>query len=276
MARRNRRGGRLEAARPEYLHGLHAIEEALKARRRRLDHLWIRRGPARAELSRLVELARRADVPVEQADLDRLLEASGRGEGADPNHQGALLEAGALPEYGRIQSLCEAEGGAVGTRRFVALDGVEDPQNVGAIARVADAAGATGLILTDRRAPPISPALARASAGAIEWLHVARVGNLARALEDLKQAGFWLVGAAPDATDSLYALPDRLLRGDLVVVLGAEGPGLRSSIRKALDYPVRIPMRGRVASLNVATAGAAVLFELLRRADAAADGAHPG
>ncbi len=267
MARRERGTRRPAEGGRDLLHGLHVIEEALKARRRRLDHLWIRSGPARPELAGLVDLARSAGVPVEQTDLDQLLESRGKADGHAINHQGALLEAGALPEFGSVRALLDVAGGDPGTRCFVALDGVEDPQNVGAIARVADAAGATGLILTDRRSAPISPALSRASAGAIEWLRVARVPNLARALADLKQAGFWLVGAAPDARDSLYALPDRLLAGDLVVVLGAEGPGLRPSVARSLDHPVRIPMRGRVDSLNVATAGAVVLFELLRRAE---------
>jgi 23S rRNA (guanosine2251-2'-O)-methyltransferase len=273
MARRDRPGRRAGPGGRDLLHGLHVIEEALLARRRRLDHLWIRPGPARPELAHLVALAREAGVPTEQTDLDALLEGRAGSEAHAINHQGALLEAGALPEFGSIRALCDFEAGAPGTRRFVALDGVEDPQNVGAIARVADAAGATGLILTERRSAPITPTLSRASAGAIEWLNVARVPNLARGLEDLKQAGFWTLGADPDAPDSLYDLPDRLLAGDLVVVLGAEGPGLRPSVRKALDHPVRLPMRGRVASLNVATAGAAVLFELLRRAET---GAGPG
>ena len=101
---------------------------------------------------------------------------------------------------------------------------------------------------------------------------------LNRALADLKQAGFWLVGAVPDARDSLYDLPDRLLAGDLVVVLGAEGAGLRPSVLEALDHPVHIPMRGRVASLNVSAAASALLFELLRRGEARArpGAANPG
>ena len=132
---------------------------------------------------------------------------------------------------------------------------------------MADAAGSSGLILGRRRSPPLSPALARASAGAIERLPVARVGNLVRALEDLKREGFWGVAADPEARQDIFSMPDRLLQGDLVVVLGAEGRGLRPLIQATVDHPVRIPMRGQVASLNVATAGAVVLFELLRRSE---------
>ena len=251
------------AQRTERLHGRHAIEEALRARRRPLQRLLVKRGRPSDEIRRLMDLARDAGLPVVEIEGARLAELAGAGEGAV---QGAVLEAGPLPELGGVPELCDALGGEPGTRRVVALDGVEDPQNVGALARVADAAGAGGLLLTRRRSPPLSPTLARASAGAIDWLPVARVTNLTRALEDLKSKGFWVVAADPDAKTELWEVPDRLLQGDLVLVLGAEGRGLRPSIRGAVDHPVRIPMRGRVASLNVASAGAVVLYELLRRA----------
>ena len=148
---------------------------------------------------------------------------------------------------------------------LVALDGVEDPQNLGAIVRVAEAAGVHGLILTRRRAPQLTAAVARASAGAIEWLPVGRVGNLTRSLESLKERGYWVFGASPTATDDLYELPDRVVSGNRVVVLGAEGRGIRPGVEGALDHVVQIPMGGRVGSLNVSTAAAIVLFELKRR-----------
>src|SRR5690606_26124996 len=149
---------------------------------------------------------------------------------------------------------------------LVALDGIEDPQNLGAILRVADAAGVRGALLPERRAAPLSPAVARASAGAMEHLPVARVGNLARALHLLKDRGFWVHGAAPDAPRDLYDTPDRLFDRRLVLVVGAEHRGIRPGVRAAIDTPYRIPMRGRVGSLNVAAATAAVLFEWVRRA----------
>jgi 23S rRNA (guanosine2251-2'-O)-methyltransferase len=177
------------------------------------------------------------------------------------------LLAGALPELG-LRSLVERlRPGS----RLVLLDGVEDPQNLGAIARVADAAGVSGIVLTTRHAPPLSPTVSRTSAGAIEWLPVARVANLIRAIEDLKRAGFWVVGADPEAAPELYDLPDPLFRGHLALVLGAEGRGLRPGVLKQLDHPVRIPMRGRVGSLNVAAAAAAVLYEVLRRTPTGSD-----
>jgi len=266
MSRKPRRGRRDSPGPVEYLHGLHVIDEALRARRRPLHRLLIRRGPSRPELEPLVGLARAADLPVEAVEaevMDRL-----GGETA-ASLQGALLEAGSIPELASIRELCASIPASEGGRRMIALDGVEDPQNVGALMRVAEAGGAHGMVLTHRRAPPLSPALARASAGASEWLPVARVPNLARALGELQSEGFWVVGADLEADATLYELPDRLLVGDLVVVLGAEGRGIRPSVRAALDHPLRIPMMGRVASLNVATSGAVILFELLRRAGVA-------
>jgi 23S rRNA (guanosine2251-2'-O)-methyltransferase len=267
MAHRTERRRKSATGGIERLHGRHVIEEALRAGRRRLDRLLVKKGGVGPDLERLVGLARDAGLPVVETDSARLVELAQWG---DTGLQGAILEAGPLPELGGVAELCEAVGGKRGTRRFVILDGVEDPQNVGGIARVLDAAGAGGLIMTHRRSPPLSPALARASAGAIEWLPVARVTNLVRALEELKSEGFWIVAADPEADVDLFTLPDRLLEGDLGVVLGAEGRGLRRGVQAAVDHPIRIPMQGNVASLNVATAGAVLLYEILRRTSARA------
>ncbi len=239
--------------------------EALRARRRRLFVLRLRAGPARAELAPLLEAARVAGVRVEALSAGDL--AAGLAE--DSNHQGVVLAAGPLPSA-ELAGLCAAGSSP---RMLVALDHVEDPQNLGAIARVAEAAGASGLLLTDRHSPPLSPAVARASAGAIEWLATARVPNLVRALNQLKSCGFWIFGADVDAPDSLFELPERVVRGERVVVFGAEGRGLRPGVLAAVDHRVRIPLAGRVASLNVASAAAVVLFELARRSHPAGLGA---
>ncbi len=235
------------------IEGYHPVLEALRARRRPLRRLLLRDG-VEEELRRLREAAAAARVPIEIGDSS-----------ADREGRAVVLEAGPLPELdleGLLATLPEA--GAT-PRSLLALDGVEDPQNLGAIARVADGAGVLGLVLTRRRAPPLSPAVARASAGAIEWLPTARVPNLPRALEGLKRSGFWVFGADPEEGADLYTLPDRVLAGDRVWVLGAEGRGLRQAALRALDHRVRVPLRGRVASLNVATAAAVLLFEAARR-----------
>ena len=179
--------------------------------------------------------------------------------GANP--QGVVLGAGPLP-VPPLETLVPPEGTSC---TLVALDGVEDPQNLGAIARVAEAAGVQGLLLTRRHGPPLSPAVAKASAGAIEWVPTSRVANLPRALEGLKSSGFWVFGADPRARDDLFQLPNRWLSPRRVLVLGAEGRGLRPGVLAALDHRVAIPLGGQVASLNVASAAAVILFELRRR-----------
>jgi 23S rRNA (guanosine2251-2'-O)-methyltransferase len=237
------------------LYGVHPVREALRARRRRLGTLWLAARRGRPELDELRQLAEEAG--------SRVLTAGPGMPAAPPgaNTQGVLLEVEALPELG-VEALA---GVGHAPRILVALDGVEDPQNLGAIARVVEAAGASGLLLTRRHAPPLSAAVARASAGAIEWLPVGRVPNLTRALTTLKERGFWVLGAETPAPTPLFELPETFAASDCVVVLGAEGRGLRVGVRKALDCRVEIPMLGQVASLNVSAAAAVVLFELLRR-----------
>jgi 23S rRNA (guanosine2251-2'-O)-methyltransferase len=233
----------------ERLVGIHPVREALRARRRVLGRVRIAGAAGRRHLEELRSLAREAGVPVELAEAGR----RGREE--------VELEAGPLPEVSVEELAALADESAP----LVALDEVEDPQNLGALCRVAEAAGVRGLVLTRRHAPPLSPAVSRASAGAVEHLTVARVPNLRRALNHLKSQGYWVLGADPDAPADLFELPDRWLAGRLVVVLGGEGRGLRPGVRDCLDHRARIPMAGRVASLNVASAGAVVLFEVLRR-----------
>jgi 23S rRNA (guanosine2251-2'-O)-methyltransferase len=214
----------------------------------------------------LVELAQSAGVAVEVVEPAILEE---RAE-SDGNDQGVALRVGPLSELSLEELLDYARKAPGEGSRLVLLDGVEDPQNVGAIARVAESAGANGLILTERRAPPLTPAVSRASAGAIEWLRVARVSNLGRALSTLQQNDYWVVAAAPASKSTLYEMDDRLLTGNLAVVLGAEGKGIRRSILEQADHLVEIPMRGEIASLNVATAGAIILYDLLRRSESIA------
>jgi 23S rRNA (guanosine2251-2'-O)-methyltransferase len=255
--RPDRRPGRPGTHPPELLRGVHPVREALRARRRELSRLFVREGRPRQDLDDLAAAAARAGVLVERCSPDAPDSPVGSGS------QGVALEAGPLPELPFEELLADRPAGR--SVRLVALDGVEDPQNLGAIARAAEASGTRGLLLTKRRSPPLSPAVARASAGAIEHLPVARVPNLPRALKLLKNKGFWSIGADSVKGDDWFSFPDRLAQGDLVIVLGAEGRGLRPGILDAVDHRVRIPMVGRVGSLNVAAAAAVLLFDLLRR-----------
>ena len=250
-----------ERERPDHevLVGIHPVREALRARRRNVQRLLLRGGERnpRPEVLDLIARARTAGVPVEELAAERFDREAPFGV----PHQGVLLEVGPIPIL-EIEELVPPAGGCW----LVALDGIEDPQNLGAILRVAEGAGAKGALLPERRVAPLSPTVARASAGALEHLPVAQVTNLARSLEWLKEREFWVHAADPVEGLDLYDIPDRLLTGRLVLVLGAEGKGLRPGVKSAVDVFVRIPMAGVIESLNVASAAAVVLFEWARRA----------
>jgi 23S rRNA (guanosine2251-2'-O)-methyltransferase len=247
----------------EVLYGVHPVEEALKAGRRRFDHVLVARERQDERLERLVNLCRQAGVRVRQESREQLtLMAQTAG------HQGvvALVKA---QEFLAIEDLFTPGPGAASTgaaRLLLALDGVEDPQNLGALLRVADGAGVDGVVLTERRSAPLSPVAVKASAGATEHLRIARVVNLVRALEELKRQNLWIIGldVSPDARGQTdYDQFD--LTGDCVIVLGREGAGLHDLVRRTCDHLLRIPMAGGVSSLNVSAAGAVVLYEAFRQ-----------
>jgi 23S rRNA (guanosine2251-2'-O)-methyltransferase len=172
-----------------------------------------------------------------------------------------------------IEDLIGAPSGSSAKRLVLALDGVEDPQNLGALLRVADGAGVDGVVLTERRSAPLSPVAVKASAGASEHLRIARVVNLVRALEELKRNNLWIIGL-DERGESDYDRFD--FTGDCVLVLGREGAGLHDLVRRTCDHLLRIPMAGGVSSLNVSAAGAVVLFEAFRQRRVAAGGAPSG
>lgn len=173
-----------------------------------------------------------------------------------PDHQGICADAGPY-SYADADRLLVPRDALV-----VCLDQVQDPHNLGAVCRAAECAGAVGVVITERRSAQVTPAVCRASAGAVEHLPVARVGNLAEFLEGAKAAGAWCYGAAAGAPVP-YDRPD--YRGRVALVLGAEGKGLRPRVAAACDELVALPLRGRIGSLNVASAAAALLYGILQR-----------
>jgi 23S rRNA (guanosine2251-2'-O)-methyltransferase len=243
----------------EVLYGVHPVEEALKAGRRRFDHVLVARERQDERLERLVNLCRQAGVRVRQESREQLtLMAQTAG------HQGvvALVKP---QEFLTIEDLFTPQQSATTpapARLLLALDGVEDPQNLGALLRVADGAGVDGVILTERRSAPLSPVAVKASAGATEHLRIARVVNLVRALEELKRQNIWVIGLDERGTSD-YDQFD--FTGDCVLVLGREGAGLHDLVRRTCDHLLRIPMAGGVSSLNVSAAGAVVLYEAFRQ-----------
>ncbi len=247
----------------EVLYGVHPVEEALKAGRRRFDHVLVARERQDERLVRLVAACRAAGVRVRQETREQLTEVAGTAA-----HQGvvALVRA---QESLAIEDLFEGPAGSTAARLVLALDGVEDPQNLGALLRVADGAGVDGVVLTERRAAPLSPVAIKASAGAAEHLRIARVVNLVRALEDLKSRNLWVIGLDERGSAEYDAFD---FTGNCVLVLGREGAGLHDLVKRNCDHLLRIPMAGGVSSLNVAAAGAVVLYEAARQRRAAARG----
>ncbi len=248
----------------DILYGVHAVEEALRAGRRRFDHVLVARERHDARVEQLVAQCREAGVRVRPEPREQLTHVAGTSA-----HQGVVAVV-RPKEMLAIEDLFEAPAGASGRRLLLALDGVEDPQNLGALLRVADGAGVDGVVLTERRAAPLSPVAVKASAGASEHLRIARVVNLVRALEELKANNLWIIGL-DERGESDYDRFD--LTGDCVLVLGREGAGLHDLVRRTCDHLLRIPMAGGVSSLNVSAAGAVVLYEAFRQRRAAAAGA---
>jgi 23S rRNA (guanosine2251-2'-O)-methyltransferase len=245
----------------DVLYGLHPVEEALKAGRRRFDHILIARERQDARLQRLVEQCRESGIRVRTESREQLTAVA-----RTPAHQGivALVRP---QQFLSIEDLFAPPDASPSVPRLVlALDGVEDPQNLGALLRVADGAGVDGVVLTERRSAPLSAAALKASAGAAEHLRIARVVNLVRSLEELKRQNLWIVGLDERGTTD-YDWFD--FTGDLVVVLGREGAGLHDLVRRTCDHLLRIPMAGGVSSLNVSAAGAVVLYEAARQRRAA-------
>jgi 23S rRNA (guanosine2251-2'-O)-methyltransferase len=241
----------------EVLYGVHSVEEALKAGRRRFDQILVARERHDLRLERLVTLCREAGLRVRQESREQLTLLA-RTEA----HQGVVAMVHPQESLA-IEDLFHPDPAHAGSPRLLlALDGVEDPQNLGALLRVADGAGVDGVILTERRSAPLSAVAVKASAGAAEHLRIARVVNLVRALEELKRQNLWIIGLDERGTADY----DRFdFTGNCVLVLGREGAGLHDLVRRTCDHLLRIPMAGGVSSLNVSAAGAVVLYEAFRQ-----------
>jgi 23S rRNA (guanosine2251-2'-O)-methyltransferase len=240
----------------EFLVGPHAVLEALRAGRRRIGRILLARGTKDGRIAEITRLAGLMGVPVRHEARDRL-DVLVR----PLAHQGILAEV-AEAAYGDPFELAARIKATVSLPLLVLLDGIQDPQNLGAIIRAGEAAGADGLFVSKHRAAGITPAVARASAGALEYLPVARVPGLPAFLTWLKQQGIWILGADPGASRSLY---DTDLSVPIALVVGGEHRGLRSLVRERCDLLASIPMYGRVASLNAAVSAAIFLFEIRRQ-----------
>jgi 23S rRNA (guanosine2251-2'-O)-methyltransferase len=213
----------------QIIYGKQPVAEAERGRRRQVLRVW-----------------RAPEVSAEE--LERLC--------GSPDHQGVVAEVEPYPYAGAVELV------RVENALLVALDEVQDPRNLGAVARSAEAAGATGLVIPERRSAAVTAVACKASAGAVEHLPIARVRNLADWLAEAKEAGFWIWGADAEARQTPW---DVDLSGPTVLVLGGEGKGLRPRVASACDGLIALPQRGKIDSLNVSAAAAALLFEAVRQ-----------
>lgn len=230
------------------------MSEALKARGRAFAWVGVAKERHDLRLQRLVEDCRQQGIAVRfvgRAELDRMA-----GNNA---HQGVVAVTSAK-QYNDLDDVLASKRGQYSL--LIVLDGLEDPHNLGAILRTADAVGANGVVIPERRAVGVTGTVAKASAGASEHLPIAKVTNIARALEDLKERNVWTVGLDERGTQAYDKIDYKM---DCAVVLGAEGKGLHDLVARKCDFLVSIPMLGKVSSLNVSVAAGVVLYEVIRQ-----------
>jgi 23S rRNA (guanosine2251-2'-O)-methyltransferase len=234
--------------------GINAVTEALKARGRAFEWVGLAQERHDLRLQKLIQECRKNSVPVRflsRVELDRMAGSA--------SHQGVVAVTSSK-QYSDLDDVIAAKRGEYSL--IIVLDGVEDPHNLGAILRTADAAGADGVVIPERRAAGITGTVAKSSAGASEHLPVAKVTNIARTLEELKAKGLWTVGLDERGKQNYDTLDYKM---DCAIVLGAEGKGLHDLVSRKCDFLVSIPMLGKVPSLNVSVAAGIVLYEVVRQ-----------
>src|SRR5437899_7267116 len=237
-----------------YIYGINSVTEALKARGRAFEWVGMAKERHDLRLQRLIEDCRKVGIPVrflQRTELDRMAGSA--------SHQGVVAVTSAK-QYNDLEDVIAAKRGKYSL--IVVLDGVEDPHNLGAILRTADAAGANGIVIPERRAAAVTGTVTKASAGASEHLPIAKVTNIARSLEELKSKNLWIVGLDERAPQNYDSLDYKM---DCAIVLGAEGKGVHELVRKKCDFLISIPMLGKVSSLNVSVAAGVMLYEIVRQ-----------
>src|ERR1700719_64116 len=232
-----------------YIYGINSVTEALKARGRAFEWIGMAKERHDIRLQRLIEDCRRLSVPVRF--LDRMA--------GNAAHQGVVAVTSAK-QYNDLDDVIAAKRAEYSL--VVVLDGVEDPHNLGAILRTADAAGANGIVIPERRSASVTGTVTKVSAGASEHMPIAKVTNIARTVEELKAHNVWTVGLDERGKQTYDELDYNM---DCALVMGGEGKGLHDLVKRKCDFLVSIPMLGKVPSLNVSVAAAVVLFEIVRQ-----------
>ena len=240
-----------------FVFGVKPVLEALRAHADQIDGILLTEGPVASKAAaEIFSRARDAGIRVTRVTRDRLSSLADGGV-----HQGVVAELREF-EYTELPDLIEEAKASGGDPLIVVLDGIQDPHNLGAIVRTAHALGAHGVVIPKDRAAAVTGAVAKASAGAIEHTGIARVVNLSRALEELKDAGLWIAAADPEGDQELDKAN---LDGPLALVVGAEGAGVRKGVLDHCDFRLKIPMAGQLASLNASVSAGVLLWEVVRQ-----------
>ena len=240
----------------DIIFGRNSVSEAIKAERP-LDSILVARGERTGSIPKILSDAKNADIPVKEVDRKKLDFMCGHG-----NHQG-IVAVGAVKAYSTVDDIF-ARAEEKGEAPFIIVcDEIEDPHNLGAIIRTAEAAGAHGVIVPKRRSAPLSFAVAKTSAGAVEFMHVARVTNIPQTLEELKERGVWIYCADMDG-ETFY---NANLKGSVALVIGSEGKGVGRLVKEKCDVVLSMPMKGNINSLNASVAAGILMYEISKQRD---------
>ena len=239
----------------DVLVGRNAVTEALKSGRG-INKLWIASGDREGSVAEIAALAKERGIVVQYVERAKI-EALAGGH----RHQGVLAYVAPVP-YAELEDILKAAEAKGEAPFIVLLDELEDPHNLGALLRTADATGVHGILIPKRRSVSLNATVAKTSAGAVEYVPVARIGNIAQTLKKLKEKGFWVAGADMDCEKAYYEAD---LTGPLVLVVGSEGKGMSRLTKEACDFIVRMPMVGRINSLNASVAGSILMYESMRQ-----------
>lgn len=239
----------------DVLVGRNAVTEALKSGRG-INKLWIASGDREGSVAEIAALAKERGIVVQYVERAKI-EALAGGH----RHQGVLAYVAPVP-YAELEDILKAAEAKGEAPFLVLLDELEDPHNLGALLRTADATGVHGILIPKRRSVSLNATVAKTSAGAVEYVPVARIGNIAQTLKKLKEKGFWVAGADMDGEKAYYEAD---LTGPLVLVVGSEGKGMSRLTKEVCDFIVRMPMVGRINSLNASVAGSILMYESMRQ-----------
>jgi rRNA methylase, putative, group 3 len=239
----------------EIIVGRNSVAEALRSGRP-INKLLVQDGIKGGSIGEIINLAKEKRVLVEFVKVEKLDQMS---QGI--RHQGAIA-LGAPVRFYELDEVLEAVKSKGEVPFLLLFDELQDPQNVGALIRTADAAGVHGILMPQRRSCPLNAVVAKISAGAVEYVPVIKIGNITQTINDLKAKGFWIIGADMEGTVNYF---DANLTGPIVLIIGAEGKGLGRLVKENCDSVVKIPMSGSIASLNASAAGAILLYEVVRQ-----------